>query len=284
MAFARQSMGLSVTLAQWLGLACAVTGAAAAQPATSACSLHVLPAGGLAPGNRLRVLWIGNSLTNTAPDIGTYDIGPMPARLASLLAERGITLSFESELEGGANFSDHARQTRTLALAAERRFDAVNLQGYYEGFGSARDYMAAVRPFVEATRPSGAILLFQQLWSFQGDPGSPQFPAAAIAVEDAAQQTPGAQSVPVMRAWQAVRDAAPGLWRRLYADNTHQSAIGEHLNALIYARFFSGRPVRGLKAIHPRAAASLTPAERQQLEDVVDRTVTTFFKPRVAGC
>lgn len=257
---------------------------AAPQAPAAACASSAAQPAGLAPGSRVRVLWIGNSLTNTAPDIGTYDIGPMPARVAALLAERGITLSFEARLQGGANFSDHARNARTLGLAAERRFDAVNVQGYYEGYASARDYLAAVQPFIEATRSSGAVLLFQQLWSYQGDPGSPQFPAAAIAVEEAARQTPGAQSVPVMRAWQAVRDANPGLWKRLYADSTHQSAVGEHLNALVYARFFSGRPVLGLKAIQPKAAAALTPAERRLLEEVVDSTVTTFFQPRASGC
>lgn len=272
---------LSATL-HLCAFVCVALTSAAATAAT--CDEHPARAGGLPRGSPLRVLWIGNSLTNTAPDIGTYDIGPMPARLAPLLAELGISMSFEAQLQGGANFADHARNPRTLTLAAQRRYDAINLQGYYEGYGSARAYLAAVLPFVQAARHSGATLLFQQLWSYQGDPGSPQFPSSALAVEEAARQTPGAQAVPVMRVWQAVREARPELWARLYADNTHQSAVGEHLNALVYARFFSGRSVKGLRSLHPKAAAGLDADERRWLEDTVDRIVTAFFRARPAGC
>lgn len=249
------------------------------------CALTVAgPAGGLAPGSRLQVLWIGNSLTGTAPDIPGSSAGPMPARLAPMLTERGIQLKFDVRIQGGANFSDHARNPQTLAVAADPRFDAVNLQGYYEGYESPTAFLAAVRPLVESIKRGGATPLFQQVWSFQGDPGGPQFPSAAVAVEEAARQVPGALPVQVMRAWHAVRTQDPALGAKLFADGTHQSAVGEHLNALVYTRFFSGRSVHGIQAIHAKAASRLDARERRLLEDAVDAQVTVFFKPLRTRC
>lgn len=240
-------------------------------------------AAGVPVGGRLHVLWVGNSLTDTAPDIGDYSIGPMPARLAPMLAELGVSLTFEAVIQGGAQLSDHARNARTLALISSPRFDAVALQGYYEGFaGTAADYLAAVGPLYRTARAAGATVMFQQIWSFIDDPGSAQFPAAALAVEAAASQSPGAVPVQVMRVWNAVRERYPALHARLYHDSTHQSVIGEYLNALTYARFFTGRSVRGITSVHPSAAARLSLAERLALKAVVDEQVRVFF-PVVRG-
>ena len=263
--------------------AVALAGLLSGAPALAAECLRLSgPAGGLVAGSVVNVLWLGNSLTNTAPDLGDFGLGPMPARLASLLSRLGIQLRFEVRLRGGAEFGDHARDRQTMALLGERRFDAVNLQGYYAGYASASAFREATRELLTAMAAGRATPLFQAVWTFQGDPGSPQFPVAAAAVEEAARQTPGAQAVPVMRVWEAVRLADAALHRRLYADNTHQSAIGEHLNALIYARFFSGRSVRGLAPVLPKVRTALTAAEQALLEELTDREVRLFFRPAQA--
>lgn len=239
--------------------------------------------GGLGAGSRIRVLWVGNSLTDTPPDIGDYRAGALPVRLAPMLAELGIRLESETRLQGGANFSDHARNPQTLAALASGRHDAVNLQGYYEGYASADAFRAAVQPLVDAARKGQATPLFQQVWTFRGDPGSPQFPAAALAVEEAARRIPGALPVQIMRVWHAASQNV-ALAEKLYADNTHQSAVGEYLTALAYARFLSGRSVRDIVSIHPRAAARLSVAERRALKEAVDSQVSIFYRRTPALC
>jgi methionine-rich copper-binding protein CopC len=62
----------------------------------------------------------------------------------------------------------------------------------------------------------------------------------------------------------------------------HQSAVGEYFNALIYARFFSGRSVQGIASVHPYVAAHSTPAERQYLKNIVDQYVTIFYGTGIA--
>jgi hypothetical protein len=242
-----------------------------------------LGAGGLSAGSSINVLWVGNSLTDTALDFNNYSLGPMPERLKPMLAELGITMTYSSRIQGGAEFSDHARNAATMAEIGKTSYDIVNLQGYYDGFASASAYQTAVKPLYDKARTAGSAVLFEQVWSFKNDPGSPQFPTAAVAVETAAQNMAGAYAVQVMRAWEAVRQKDAALFGRLYADSTHQSMIGEHLNALTYARFFSGRSIQGVTSIAPQVAQALSAAQRQTLKDAVDASVTVFFQGSAAG-
>lgn len=239
-------------------------------------------AGGLAPGASIHVLWIGNSLTNT-PGEYPYTEGPMPERLKPMLAELGITMTYQARLRGGAEFSGHAANPDVMAEIANPAYDAVNLQGYYEGFSSAAAYQAAVKPLYQAARAAGSELLFEAGWPYN-DPGFPAYPAAANAVEGAAAVMPGAHPVQVARVWEAVRLANPALYRRLYldptwtSDGTHQGKVGDYLNALTYARFFSGRSVQGVTSIPQPVRSALTPAELQTLKTAVDGAVTVFYR------
>lgn len=238
---------------------------------------------GLPPGSTLQTLWIGNSLTDTPPDFNDYSQGPLPARIAPMLAEFGITLGFDAITPGGAEFSTHAQTPSTLAALADTRYDVVNLQGYYQGFSSAADYTAAVKPLHDAANAAGSVLLYEGLWPYLTDPGSPQHPGAALAVEEAADAKTNAFAVQVGRAWEQVRLTSTALHAKLRSDNTHQSAAGEYLTALVYTRFFTARSVAAVTSISPQAAARLSSNERTQLKQVVDSVVTRFFRPRPAG-
>lgn len=263
--------------AGWAALAWGGASVGSAAPVAGSCAVAALAAGGLSPGSVVKVLWVGNSLTNTARDLRRFDLGPMPARLAPMLAELGVTLKWEAILRGGAEFGDHARNPAIEARLTQEHFDAVNLQGYYQGYGSADAMVAAVRPLVDIAQRRGTVALLQQVWSFQGDPGSPQYPGAALAVEQAAERLPGALPVQILRVWNDVR-AEPGLYARLFADPTHQSVLGEYLNALAYARFFSGRSVRAIQSAHPAVLTASSEAERRRLKEAVDRQITLFYR------
>jgi hypothetical protein len=257
--------------------ATAATSAASAVSDAPPCAAAASASGGLPPGSVVKVLWVGNSLTNTALDLRRFDLGPMPARLAPMLAELGVTLKWAAILRGGAEFGDHARNPAIEARLAQEHFDAVNLQGYYQGYASADAMVAAVRPLVETARRHRSVALLQQVWSFQGDPGSPQYPGAALAVEQAAERLPGALPVQILRVWNDVR-GEPGLYPRLFADATHQSVLGEYLNALAFARFFSGRSVRAIQSAHPAVLAGASETERRRLKEAVDRQITRFYR------
>jgi hypothetical protein len=58
----------------------------------------------------------------------------------------------------------------------------------------------------------------------------------------------------------------------------HQSVLGEYFNALVYARFFSARAVRGITSVHPLVVAASTADERQLLRETVDGCVTIFYR------
>lgn len=245
-------------------------------------ALAVADAGGLAPGASIHLLWIGNSLTNTPADY-PYTEGPMPERLKPMLAELGITMTYQARLKGGADFSGHAANAEFMAEIANPAYDAVNLQGYYEGFSSAAAYQAAVKPLYDAARAAGSQVLFEAAWPYN-DPGFPAYPAAPNAVEGAAAVMPGAHPVQVARVWEAVRLANPGLYRRLYldptwtSDGTHQGKVGDYLNALAYARFFSGRSIQGISSMPQPVREALTPADLQTLKNAVDGAVTIFYR------
>lgn len=258
-------------------------GPVTSEPPARHCTQGSTPGvGGLPAGSVLKVLWVGNSLTNTAPDHRTFDIGPMPARLAPMLAELGVTLKWDAIIRGGAEYADHARQPAYEAKLAQETYDAVNLQGYYQGYGSADQMVAAVRSLHEAAQRRGTVVLLQQMWSFHQDPNSPQFPRSALAVEEASDRLPGSIPVQILRVWHAVRLEDPELYLKLFADNVHQSAAGEHLNALAFARFFTARSVQPVRSVHPLVAARLNPTELQRLKDVVDRQVRVFYRPLAA--
>lgn len=227
------------------------------------------------------MLWIGNSLTNTAPDFNNYDLGPMPERLKPMLAEFGVRLTLSYRLQSGADFSDHAKNPEVMAALADPVYDLVNLQGYYEGFSSPQAYRQAVAPLYKAARGAHSKVLFEEVWSFRGDPGSPQFPAAVYAVEHASYGMAGSFPVQVMRAWEQVRERNAALYDRLYSDNTHQSKIGEYLNTLVYTRFLIGKSVQNVKFISPLTAKELSNADRLTLKAAVDASVSVFYVPAI---
>jgi hypothetical protein len=247
-------------------------------------ALAVSAAGGLPAGSTIRVLWVGNSLTGTPPDYNDYSLGPMPARLVPMLAELGITMIYTDSIKGGAAFADHVAYAPTTTALDTGTYDIVNFQGnpYDVAYTSAANFQAAVYPLYAKAHVRGKQVLFQQLWTFRDNVGNSgegniQFPAAALALEEAAQNMPGANAVQVQRVWQAIRSTNAGLYRRFYTDGIHQSMISEYLNALVFARFFSGRSIQSIASIPALVDSALTPSEKQSIKDAVNANVTIFY-------
>lgn len=242
-------------------------------------SLESCDAPGLQPGSSVHMLWVGNSLTNTPPDYNNYSLGPLPERLKPMLAERGVTLTYASAIQGGAEFSTHAANPATIEALGNAAFDIVNLQGYYEGFSSTQSYLNATQLLYNVAHGAGTDVLFEGMWPYLGDPGSPQHPTAALAVEGAAAARDRAFPVQVGRAWDRVRELYPSIHSKLRADSTHQSAAGEYLNLLVYTRFLTATSVADIQSVSTLAASQLTSSERAQMKAVVDEVVTAFYVP-----
>lgn len=238
--------------------------------------------GPLQSGDTIRVLWVGNSLTDTAPEYNNYALGGMGERLKPMLAELGVTLINTERFQGGAEFTNHAANSTTMTEIANSVHDVVNLQSYYVGFGSAASYQTAVTTLYNQARSAGSDVLFEGMWSYRGDPGSPQHPTAALAVEGAADAMTGAFAVQVGRVWHRISELDNALWLKLYGDNTHQSALGEYLNALVYTRFFTGQSVAGITSASSLVTSTSTVSERNILKGAVDEIVDRFYQRAAA--
>lgn len=246
------------------------------------CTPNQTGNGGLPAGSSVNGLFLGNSLTSTPPDFNNYDLGPLAVRLTPMLAEMGITLHSKTDILGGAEFSDHAANATSMADLADPQYDFANLQGYYHFYDTAAHFESAVMPLYTVANRAGTYSLFEGMWNYRGDGGSPQNPAAALAVEGAANDLANSDAVQVGRVWAAVIAANPSLDNpnnspSIRYDNTHQNAVGEYINCLIYTRFLSGRSVANIQSISPQAAALTTPALRAMLKTIVDSQVTLFY-------
>jgi hypothetical protein len=252
---------------------------------------------GLPEGSQIHTLWIGNSLTGAPYEIDQYDGGtflPMPERLAPMLAELGITMTYDAAIQGGAKFSDHVANPATMATLADPSFDIVNLQGYREeDVNDATSIIAAVSSLYDAAHNAGSVVLLESIWQFGGfgpyelDEQGPIYPLEENAIEAASQALPDSFPVQISKCWEEIQlstsndfftrlhdEQSPGVY-----DTQHESALGEYFNILVYARFFSGRSVADVTSMHPVVAATSTAAERQLMKQVVDGCVDIFYDP-----
>ncbi len=251
----------------------------------SAVDVRAAGGSGLPSGSTIKVLWIGNSLTGAPSEIeGSVGYTPMPDRLVPMLAELGITMTYDSVIVGGSEFSTHAANPTTMAEIANPGYDAVNFQRSYDGVNDANAYKAAVSPLYAAAHNAGSQALFESNWQFGGfgsyplDYGGPLYPQEENAIEAAAATLSGSFPVQVGHCWQAVNSNRATLIPKMHADGVHQSVLGEYFNALVYARFFSARAVRGITSVHPLVVAASTADERQLLRETVDGCVTIFYR------
>jgi hypothetical protein len=249
-----------------------------------------VPAGyGLPPGSSIKVLWIGNSLTDAPEAMGAVtNWTPMPGRLVPMLAELGITMTYGSVILGGAEFSTHAANPTTMAEIANPTYDIVNFQASYDGVSDAASYTTTVRPLYTAAHNAGSIALFEGIWEFGGfgsfelDYGGPVDPQSENAVEGAAAALAGSFPVQLGHCWKAVKNRSAALIPKMHDDGVHQSVLGEYFNALVYARFFSARSVQGITSVHPLAVGVSTADERQLLRETVDSCLTIFYRSSTA--
>jgi hypothetical protein len=204
-------------------------------------------AGGLRaePPRTLRVLFVGNSLTET---------NDLPSVVASLAAAGGRQLEWRTIAVGGYSLDDHWQAGAARAAIAAGGWDVVVLQQGPSALPESQvELRASAIRFADAARAVGARTALLTAW-----PESyrsyvlPQVIASYRAAAEAA----GGTLLPAGAAWQLAWRCVPGL--RLYGpDGFHPSALGTYTAALVvYGRLFAA-PLVGVSTPAPRRTARL---------------------------
>jgi len=197
------------------------------------------------PPRALRVLFVGNSLTET---------NDLPSVVASLAAASGRRLEWRTITVGGFSLDDHWQGGVARAAIADGGWDVVVLQQGPSALPSSQvELRASAIRFADAARAVGARTALLTVWpeSYR----SAVLPQV-IASYRAAAEAAGATLLPAGKAWQLAWRCVPGL--RLYgADGFHPSPLGTYTAALVaYGRLF-GMPLAGVTAPAPRRTARL---------------------------
>jgi len=202
------------------------------------------------PGEPLRVLFIGNSLTYT---------NALPSMLRSLADSAGELPPEVSDVTApDYSLEDHWNDGNALRAIRRGCFDVVALQQGPSALPESRVLLLEyTRRFGREIRGRDAEPALYSVWPSSSRSGD--FAAAIESYRLAAAEVDGVL-LPAAAAWRAAleRDAAVPLYR---ADGLHPTVEGTYLAALVvFARLYGREPV-GL----PARLAYRDPAWRQQL-------------------
>ena len=215
--------------------------------------LAVTAAAAQAPAKPLRILFLGNSLTES---------GDVPARLAKLAQAMGRPASIDALTSRTYTLQDHWQDERT-ATAIRKGWDVVVLQQD----ASARDpdraqLMEYGGRIARLAHEAGAKPAFFMVW-----PRSDrlhEFRDVIVAYRAAAQAAEGTV-LPVGEAWLRALSADKRL--RLYRDLTQPASLGSDLAVLtIYLTLFPAGPQEFDEAFVSKVSRVLEiPADRRDL-------------------
>lgn len=180
-----------------------------------------------APPAELRVLFVGNSLTET---------NDLPREVAALAAASGRKLEYQTITFGGFNLEDHWNRGDARTALATRRWDVVVMQ---QGPSALPESQADLRrwatTWADEARAAGTRPALLTVW-----PESFRRSALreVIASYRRAAQAAHAELLPAGRAWGWIWFCDQRI--PLYGpDGFHPSALGTHTAALVvYGRLF----------------------------------------------
>ena len=168
----------------------------------------------------MRILFVGNSFTSR---------NNLPGLLASMAAERGITIEHRLISAGGASLRQHLNAGKALTEIATGNYDTVVLQEQSTLPAKNPTRMhESIRDFHTAITASGAETALYLTWSRKGTPQEPLTTAyATIATEL------GATLIPAGLIWQHFQSTHPEV--TLHApDNSHPALAGTYLTACTF--------------------------------------------------
>ena len=194
-------------------------------------------------GNVLKILWIGNSLTQVPvePDNAQEDVIQM---VEAMFAADGGQVFIDRALLGGASFIEHNANQPTHDAIATGNYDIVLSQ--YEddpgtGYSDYQTYLnTEMSPLMDGATSVGSDWV---VWSHQPNVtyDEDRYNLGQTNMANSLTWFPEMQLINNMKAWHDVLVADPSL--DLYADNIHQNSAGAYVSALSIYRFLTGADV-----------------------------------------
>jgi len=239
--------------------------------ATGAC--HRNQAGNAADAeNALRVLFIGNSLTQS------NDLPAIVQALAAAGSQR--PLAYKAILVPGLSLEDQWNAGTAVGAIRGQRWDFVVLQQGPSSLPESRtNLLEYTRKFAKEIRAVGATPALYMVWPELTRPKA--FDAVCESYRLAAKEVDGLL-LPAGQAWRAAWQREPKL--ELYSDGLHPTPAGSYLVALtVYGQLYKRSPI-GLPAKlvlqSPGAAIIDIPVERARLlQEGAAEAIEKFGKP-----
>ncbi|MCB1561945.1 MAG: hypothetical protein KDJ75_00070 [Alphaproteobacteria bacterium] len=220
----------------------------------------------------LNVLFIGNSYTFY------NDFPTLLEKLVNSSSESPVRLHTEAVTQGGADFADHWEQGRALKAINQRKdWHYVVLQNQ-SNWASHPDFrknaLIYAHKFNQAITAAGAVPLVFITWP--KEPGSTsykQFPylknfgasyASLNHYSEKLARDIGGDTVPVNTYWAAALKSGGnvGLY---HPDGSHPSPAGSYLCALVFYKYFTGKPLENAQLV----PQNVNPSEAYLLQKIV---------------
>ena len=232
------------------------------------------PASAAGPGQPVRVLYIGNSLTYA---------NDMPRMVANLAKSAGHPMVFDVYAPGGRTLLQHSRDPQLVDKINQQAWDFVVLQDQSQvpAFNQtqvARDVYPAARSLrqrIKQAHPQSTVVFFGTMARRNGDPDNARDIPALGTYEGMQErlnrsymsmtQENRALLAPVGYAWEQVRQQNPQI--ALYGDDTHPNLTGSYLIACVFFATFFQESAQGLPA--PAQIGDVTAGYLQAVVDEV---------------
>jgi hypothetical protein len=194
----------------------------------SGCARKSPPIAAAGGDEKLRVLFIGNSLTAG---------NDLPQLFQAMAAADDIRIGVEAVTRGGFSLEDHWNDGKARKKLREGKWDFVVLQQGPSSQPEGRAHLKRwAKTWADEVRKAGATPALYMVWPFEEQENgfadvSESYRAAAAAS--------GALILPAGDAWRAAIAHEPSL--RLYQeDKLHPTGAGTYLAALVIARDLAG--------------------------------------------
>lgn len=223
------------------------------------------------PVKKLRVLFIGNSLTST---------NDLPNMLAVMAESSGRELTIGRQIVGGATLEKHWNEGKALAKIKQGPWDYVVLQDLSRQAYTDKEAMLKFsRLFDAEIRQAGARTAFYMTWPLEDS--LKDYKVIADAYASLASELK-ALLIPVGVAWHEVANENNKPVFQLYKpDHKHPAPPGTYLAACVFYRTLYGVPSTGLPnriEFKKSVLADLSKEDAAALQKIADGIALTAAK------
>lgn len=246
---------------------------AAKEPA-SGDALQENRQGGSGAGERIRVLFLGNSLTY---------MNQLPQVVTDLAKSRHLEMEWDMVAPGGSTLAQHAESPVTLGKIRQGTWDFVVLQEQSQMPAlpepslrkETYPYAEKLSEIIRAANPRARVVFYETMAKENGGSFNLDGRTEALSYENMQDQINATYGVmarenegvlaPVGLAWKLVRSKDPSLV--LYGDEIHPNTAGTYLAACVFYRVFFNQSPLGLP--HPSLSDAVAGLLQRSAEEAV---------------